>query len=311
MFGAPLSSERVNNIEGWIPAPLNEILEGPIAGIASSSGWNGPLQEVETLPQLMSVLENVAQMADRFQAVEKQKIFTKDEEICALKENCAKLEKTLVAFRTENRQLGMGYSVSVEKLEAAKMKNDELKAEVDTLKSILEKCQDQREYLENRLQRYHNEMDDMGFALIKQKEAFDQLKRVTAGLEDKLCDEKKLNERFVERLELINIEGQRMKDAFMESVTKQATDFSTKLTSLSLFEINDTAPVGEAISAPVDEVEPPSTPTPTPKGGDGRARTFHEPQVERDRRETVTQKKKVQGDTVYFERLRATFNGKR
>jgi hypothetical protein len=94
-FGEPLSEDRLNRIKTWIPVPLDEGSESSTTEVASSSGWSGSVQDVESLPQLMSVLENVAQMADRFQALEKQKHFTKDEEIRLLREKCNEQEKML------------------------------------------------------------------------------------------------------------------------------------------------------------------------------------------------------------------------
>lgn len=116
VFGEPLSEDRLNRIKTWIPAPLDEGSEGSTTEVASSSGWSGSVQDVESLPQLMSVLENVAQMADRFQALEKQKHFTKDEEIRVLREkfkeqekmlsnHSAELEKTEVKLRQEYKRL--------------------------------------------------------------------------------------------------------------------------------------------------------------------------------------------------------------
>ncbi|PMD54883.1 uncharacterized protein K444DRAFT_666840 [Hyaloscypha bicolor E] len=93
VFGDPLSKEKLDKIKRWIPAPTERGSEGSVTDVASSSGWNGSVQDVESLPQLMSVLENVTQMADRFQALEKQKHFTKDEEIRLLRERCEQQEK--------------------------------------------------------------------------------------------------------------------------------------------------------------------------------------------------------------------------
>jgi hypothetical protein len=92
VFGDPLSEEKLDKIKRWIPAPTEEGSEGSVTDVASPSRWNGSVQDVESLPQLMSVLENVTQMADRFQALEKQKHFTKDEEIRLLRERCEQQE---------------------------------------------------------------------------------------------------------------------------------------------------------------------------------------------------------------------------
>ena len=94
VFGDPLSEEKLDKIKRWIPAPTERGSEGPVTDVASPSGWNGSVQDVESLPQLMSVLENVTQMADHFQALEKQKHFTKDEEIRLLREKCEQQEES-------------------------------------------------------------------------------------------------------------------------------------------------------------------------------------------------------------------------
>ncbi|KAH8784561.1 hypothetical protein F5882DRAFT_126518 [Hyaloscypha sp. PMI_1271] len=101
VFGDPLSEEKLDKIKRWIPAPTERGSEGSVTDVASSSGWNGSVQDVESLPQLMSVLENVTQMADRFQALEKQKHFTKDEEIRLLRERCEQQEKKIKELEQE------------------------------------------------------------------------------------------------------------------------------------------------------------------------------------------------------------------
>jgi hypothetical protein len=62
----------------------------------------------------MSVLENVTQMADRFQALEKQKHFTKDEEIRLLRERCERQEK-------KSKELEQAYATDTKDLEHALM----------------------------------------------------------------------------------------------------------------------------------------------------------------------------------------------
>ena len=112
VFGDPLSEEKLDKIKRWIPAPTERGSEGSVTDVASSSGWNGSVQDVESLPQLMSVLENVTQMADRFQALEKQKHFTKDEEICLLRERCEQQEK-------KSKELEQEYTATTEDLKEA------------------------------------------------------------------------------------------------------------------------------------------------------------------------------------------------
>jgi DNA repair exonuclease SbcCD ATPase subunit len=109
VFGDPLSEEKLDKIKRWIPAPTERGSEGSVTDVASSSGWNGSVQDVESLPQLMSVLENVTQMADRFQALEKQKHFTKDEEIRLLRERCEQQEK-------KSKELEQAYTATNENL---------------------------------------------------------------------------------------------------------------------------------------------------------------------------------------------------
>jgi DNA repair exonuclease SbcCD ATPase subunit len=110
VFGDPLSEEKLDKIKRWIPAPTERGSEGSVTDVASSSGWNGSVQDVESLPQLMSVLENVTQMADRFQALEKQKHFTKDEEIRLLRERCEQQENKI-------KDLKQTYTATNENLE--------------------------------------------------------------------------------------------------------------------------------------------------------------------------------------------------
>lgn len=104
IFGEPLSEERVNHIENWIPAPTDESAIDSVTAVGSAVGWN----EVESLPQLMSVLENVTQMADRFQATEKQKSLVREEEIRTLTSRCSKpeqkLQTTTEAFESADKE---------------------------------------------------------------------------------------------------------------------------------------------------------------------------------------------------------------
>jgi DNA repair exonuclease SbcCD ATPase subunit len=118
VFGDPLSEEKLDKIKRWIPAPTERGSEGSVTDVASSSGWNGSVQDVESLPQLMSVLENVTQMADRFQALEKQKHFTKDEEIRLLRERCEQQEK-------KSKELEQKYTTDTKDLANALMRQAE------------------------------------------------------------------------------------------------------------------------------------------------------------------------------------------
>lgn len=242
IFGEPLSKEHVNHIEGWIPAPLNEILEGPITDIASSSGWNGSLQEVETLPQLMSVLENVAQMADRFQAVEKQKSFTKDEEIRALQQKCEKLEADLeeasAVHATQQATEKHLYDVLMTKYKKTKLLFCERCAS-------LEEAEKTRDALQKEVDRLGSELGKLCAGFENMKGNYEESKKlkeffraqlgdivlVNSSLEIDLLDEKNLNKTLSEKLDKQQKEGQRLKQKFVENITRQATELFDYLAS--------------------------------------------------------------------------------
>lgn len=99
-FGAPLSKDRSTRIEDWIaPQPDDKLHDDTTEDAPSFSGFNKSFHKVESLPQLLSVLENAAQMANRFQAGEKKRTLTKNEEIRSLQERCSTYETTLADFK--------------------------------------------------------------------------------------------------------------------------------------------------------------------------------------------------------------------
>jgi DNA repair exonuclease SbcCD ATPase subunit len=207
VFGDPLSEEKLDKIKRWIPAPTERGSEGSVTDVASSSGWNGSVQDVESLPQLMSVLENVTQMADRFQALEKQKHFTKDEEIRLLRERCKQQEK-------KSKELEQEYTATNEDLKKALMyekKNFEFQREYITaeLRKREKKISEAHDILakknDNLLKELEKEIEGRNTLtsevnhlrenFTRERAAFEgTLERVSISMADLLAREKELTE---------------------------------------------------------------------------------------------------------------------
>jgi DNA repair exonuclease SbcCD ATPase subunit len=170
VFGDPLSEEKLDKIKRWIPAPTEEGSEGSVTDVASSSVWNGSVQDVESLPQLMSVLENVTQMADRFQALEKQKHFTKDEEIRLLRERCEQQEKKIKELEQEYTATNENLKKATTELGMREKKISEaydILAENDDLLKELEKKTEERNTLTSEMNHLRKNFTRERAALLK------------------------------------------------------------------------------------------------------------------------------------------------
>lgn len=229
VFGDPLSEEKLDKIKRWIPAPT-EGEEGSVTNVASSSGWNGSVQDVESLPQLMSVLENVTQMADRFQALEKQKHFTKDEKIRLLRERCEQQEKKSKeleqAYTATNENLKNEFNHRVLTYEDKLYKGEHILREREKKHSeaqdILARKLDDETVRTRTLAR---EMKDLRENFTRERVAFEgKLESVASSMADlQACVEKLTEEKYILKVKNETLENE--KDRLIEKLIEISTEF--------------------------------------------------------------------------------------
>lgn len=152
IFRLPLSEERVNNIKNWIPSSLDEVSSNYATVFGSASDSSTFVREVESLPQLRSTLENLTQVADRYEAIENQKNFIQEETISSLQARCRNLERRLDQSHVEREDYRIQNSALLAKMDAMSdqiwrvaSEREELQRERQSIEADRKKTQEERQ----------------------------------------------------------------------------------------------------------------------------------------------------------------------